>query len=380
MKSFPIEEIPPSGYFSKTAYIDNQFIIAAPETPFTGELVSALNEWGFTEVFSEGEPGDHYKSDDEMPENPDTEVDSRSMTEDSEKIKKAEKFYASFMQYTETLFDDVAMKKKLKQNLLMEKIKTVCGIVKEEHRYLMRTRQHAEQPTGKNYLISHSVRTTVISLIIGNYLKFPQHRLIELGTAALLHDIGMITLPPELYLSGRTFTEQEKKMIYIHPIQGYKILKTLNFPLAVCTAALEHHERENGSGYPQNLIRDEISLYGKIIAVACSYEALLAKRSHKEAKDGYSGMLELLKNEGKKYDDNIIRALVYSLSIYPVGMHVLLSNKKKGQVVDVNPENPRYPVVQITGELMPNGKKIIIQTFAKGLSIVRPLTRDEVGE
>jgi HD-GYP domain-containing protein (c-di-GMP phosphodiesterase class II) len=113
-------------------------------------------------------------------------------------------------------------------------------------------------------------------------------------------------------MSSRSLTEQEKKLIYTHPILGYNILKSLEFPLAVSRAVLEHHERENGSGYPRKLTGGNISLYGKIIGVACSYEAISAKRPHREAKDGYTGMLELLKNEGKQYDDTVVRALVYS--------------------------------------------------------------------
>jgi HD-GYP domain-containing protein (c-di-GMP phosphodiesterase class II) len=147
----------------------------------------------------------------------------------------------------------------------------------------------------------------------------------------------------------------------------------------VTIAALEHHERENGGGYPRKLTGDKISLYAKIIAVACSYEAQTNTRPHRAAKDGFSGMVDLLKNEGKQYDDTVIRALVFSLSIYPIGLYVLLSNGKKGQVVDVNPENPRYPIVQLLGVLTPDGKTKTLETSQNGVHIVRPLVRDELG-
>jgi HD-GYP domain-containing protein (c-di-GMP phosphodiesterase class II) len=156
------------------------------------------------------------------------------------------------------------------------------------------------------------------------------------------------------------------------------MLKSLDFPLAICLSALEHHERENGTGYPRQLAGEKISLYSKIIAVACSYEALISSRPHKEAKDGYSGMVELLKNEGKQYDDTIVRALVLSLSIYPIGLYVLLSNGKKGQVIDVNPENPKFPIVEVFGEVTPDGRNKTVQTAPNELSIVRPLNRLEI--
>jgi hypothetical protein len=90
-------------------------------------------------------------------------------------------------------------------------------------------------------------------------------------------------------------------------------------------------------------------------------------------------MLELLKNEGKQYDDTIVKALVFSLSIYPIGLYVLLSSGRKGQVVDVNPENPRFPIVQIFGELTPDGKNKVLETSQDGVYILRPLTRQEIG-
>jgi len=89
-------------------------------------------------------------------------------------------------------------------------------------------------------------------------------------------------------------------------------------------------------------------------------------------------MIDLLKNVGKQYDDIIVRALVYSLSIYPIGLYVLLSNGKKGQVVDVNPENPRLPIVQIFGDKTPDGKDRTLETSQTGLHIIRPLVKEEV--
>jgi len=291
---------------------------------------------------------------------------------------RAEEFYAAFLKYVETVFTQAAVKNELDFKSVAEKIKGACDIIREDRRFVLRVQRNNLASPNDNYLASHAVKSTIIAIIIGSYLKLPAHRLIELGVAALLHEIGMIKLPPQIYLSKRALQPQERKAILTHPVLGYNLLKTFDFPLTVTVAALEHHERENGSGYPRKITGDKISLYAKIIAVACSYEALSAQRPHKEAKDGYTGMLELLKNEGKQYDDTIVRALVYSLSIYPIGLYVLLSSGRKGQVVDVNPENPRFPFVQVFGELTPDGKNKILETSPEGITIVRPLTREEM--
>ena len=371
IKKYTLEEIPEDSFFTRTAYLDKHFVLAAPEMPFNANLINSLKSWGFNEVSSTGEVLDKYA--------PDTSGEE-SMEEiifgDNEYTIRAEKFYASFQRYTEDLFLQITIKKELNYSAVLEKVREACDIIREDMRYLLR----AKKPSAKaNYLASHAVKSMIISIIIGSYLKLPKHRLIELGIAALLHEVGMLKLSSRIYMATRPLNSEERKSILTHPIIGFNILKSFSFPLTICLAALEHHERENGEGYPQRITGEKISLYGKIIAVACSYEALSSQRPHKEAKDGYTGMLELLKNEGKQYDDTIVRALIFSISMYPIGLYVLLSSGKKGQVVDVNPENPRFPIVQVFGELTPDGKNKIIETSQEGISITRPLSREEIG-
>jgi HD-GYP domain-containing protein (c-di-GMP phosphodiesterase class II) len=375
MKSFIVKDIPPERYFSKPLYLDDHFLLAAPEMPFTGELCKTILNWGFKEVFSDGDPREEYYS--EEIDAPQDQGGADPLLNDDNRVKQAENFYDSLYKHVEKIFTRMTIKNELNFNDVAEKVKEICDVIKEDRRFLLRVQRNAGP--DKNYMITHAINTTIISIIIGSYLKLPNYRLIELGVAALLHEIGMLKLPSQIYLNNRPLTPQEKKAILTHPVLSYNMLKSFNFPLAVSLAALEHHERENGGGYPQKLMGDKISLYAKIIAVACSYEALTSSRPHRDAKDGYTGMIDLLKNVGKQYDDTIVRALVYSLSIYPIGLYVLLSNGKKGQVIDVNAENPRFPMVQIFGDLTPDGKNKMVETSQDGVHIIRPLQREEIG-
>jgi HD-GYP domain-containing protein (c-di-GMP phosphodiesterase class II) len=346
--------------------------------PLVEEVIQILGKWSFTSLLSEGERrGEYTKSSSGKEASKDVTI-VLSQQSDSDKLEKAEEFYKGLLYFVENMFIKASVSDELDYKIVTEKIKDMVEYIKEDRRFLMRVLKNIEPAPDKNYLATHSVRSTIISIIIGTYLKLPTYRLIELGVAALVHEAGMLKLPSNIYLNQRALNPQEQKAILTHPILGYTMLKSLDFPLAICLAALEHHERENSSGYPRRLAGEKISLYSKIIAVACSYEALNSKRPHKEAKDGYTGMLELLKNEGKRYDDTIVKALVVSLSIYPIGLYVLLSNGKKGQVIDVNPENPRFPVVQVFGEFTPDGKIKMMQTAQNVLTIVRPLSRSEI--
>jgi HD-GYP domain-containing protein (c-di-GMP phosphodiesterase class II) len=377
MKEYMVKDIQTGCFFSKPVYLDDHFLITVPEVDFSPAIAKILTEWNISTVFSEGETQQNYYSED-VEGLPKVLLIEKKLDGDEEEIKQAEKFYQTFQYYVETIFTQMAVGHSLRFSDVAEKIKEVCEMCRKNRRQLLRVLKDAEPGTDQNYLTSHSAKSTILAIIIGSYLQLPAHRLIELGVAAVFHEAGMIRLPSQLYLNRRSLTPRERKAIYTHPILSYNMLKSFDFPLTVSVAALEHHERENGSGYPRKMTGDRISLYAKIIAVACSYEALSSNRPHKEAKDGYAGILELLKNDGKQYDDTVVRALVFSLSIYPIGLYVLLSNGKKGQVVDVNPENPRFPIVQIFGELNPDGKNKVMETSKDGLHIIRPLVKEEI--
>ena len=236
--------------------------------------------------------------------------------------------------------------------------------------------QKYSSPT--NYLVMHSLRSSIFAIIIGLQLKMPPHRLIELGAACLLHEIGMFRLPPQYYMYDAPLSEEGKKALFTHPVLSYNILKNSSFSLPICLGALEHHERENGHGYPRGLTREKISMYGKIIAVACSYEAVTAPRPYKEAQDASSGIVEMIKNTNGQYDETILKALLYSLSFYPVGMYVHLSNGKIAKVIDVNPDDPRFPIVQIYGKTTPTGDPVIVQTKANEVTVKRQLSKEEL--
>jgi HD-GYP domain-containing protein (c-di-GMP phosphodiesterase class II) len=378
MKEYAVKTLSPKSFFSQPVYLpDQRFVIAAPEMAISTGIKSVLQEWGFETILSEGEPREDY-SPEEIPAGGSAATDTKESV-DAEQLKNAEDLYTNFQNYVESLFAQISINIPPQFNEIAGKIKYLCDTIKDDRRYLLRVLRNAKPKAEQNYLTSHTVNSTILAIIIGSYLKLTSHRLIELGVAAVLHETGMLKLEARIYMNTDALSREEQKAILSHPILGFNALKSFNLPLTVTIAALEHHERENGEGYPRQLTGERISLYAKIIAVACSYEALTNDRPYKEAKDGFAGMLDLLKNEKKQYDDAIIRALVFSLSIYPIGLYVLLSNGKKGQVVDVNPENPRYPMVQLLGELTPDGKTKIQETSQGGVYIIRPLGRDEPG-
>ncbi|MDR1030350.1 MAG: HD-GYP domain-containing protein [Treponema sp.] len=358
MNHYQVMQIQERSLFSESLYLDEQFILASPEMPFSKELAAALLEWDFREVYSEGEA--------RLEE---------SVVSDKDKLKQAQEFYDAFQKYVPQLFIAGA-KPDLSFTTIAEQIQTACSIIQTDSRTFFRLLMTYRAEGELTYQLAHTLTSTIIALTIGASLKLPDDKLIELGVATLFHEIGMAKLPSKVNINKRDLTLEDRKAILTHPILSYNFLTSLGFPSAVCTAVLQHHERENGSGYPQKLAGDQIGLYAKIIGVSCSYEAMISNRPHKKAKDMHTSLLYFLKNEAKQYDDTVCRALGNALSLYPIGLHVLLANGKKAQVANVNPQNPRFPIVQLTG--IPRIGKVYIQTSQEhGLSIARPLTKEE---
>ena len=374
MKFFSVNEIPVNYFFSEPLYVDDGFVLTSQEMPFTTELKSALKEWNFDKVKSDGEIQEAYN--DGKTQKKKAGLPSLN---DNTKLLDAKAFYADLQRFADDIFTRAAGNGRISYDIVAEKIRDVCEEVKVNRRFLLQVQNDIQAESDYDFLAVHVIKSTVISIIIGSYLKLPAHRMIELGVAALLHEIGMVKLPPHIVQSKAELSAKERNTLMLHPAIGFEMLKSFNFPMAINTAALEHHERENGSGYPHKLSGDKIGLYGKIIAVACSYEAITAKRPHKDARGGYEGITDLLRNEGKGYDDSIIRALVFSLSIYPIGQFVLLSNGAKAQVVDVNPDDPRFPIVQVLNEKNPDGQNQIIETGPTSVSIQAPLSNKSEG-
>lgn len=287
--------------------------------------------------------------------------------------------YNEYMNYITAVYTHYATHKVLDYQELSNTVKDLCIFIKDNRRYVLRITPTLEA-ANKNFIVSHSMRSTVTAIVIGLQLRMPLTKLIELGVTCILHEIGQIRLPPQLYMTGKRLSAPERAKLATHPVISFNIVKENGFPLAVQLGVLEHHERENGTGYPRKLTGNKISLYAKIIAVACSFEAITAPRMFKEARSTYDAMIEVLKNEGKQFDDTVIKALLYSLSLFPIGAYVYLQNGKIAQVTDVNPTDPRNPVVQILGETDETGGPKTVQTDNGTMRIVRVLNKSEAAD
>lgn len=130
-------------------------------------------------------------------------------------------------------------------------------------------------------IYAHSMNVALISRTMGEWLHFSKEDLELVTLCGMLHDIGKTSLPEELLNKPGKYTEEEYARVQQHTLLGYKILKDLPLSVHVKRAALQHHERGDGSGYPQGLKDGEIDSFAQIVAIADVYDAMTAARSYR---------------------------------------------------------------------------------------------------
>ncbi len=147
------------------------------------------------------------------------------------------------------------------------------------------------------YTYTHSVNVGVFSILLAKHLfkGSDAHDMHELGAGFFLHDIGKVRIDPAIINKPGKLTDEEMMTIRSHPYQGYKLLKETNQLTEECMViVMQHHEREDGTGYPRKLKGDGIHTYGRICCIADVYDALTAQRSYQEPRTTFDA-LKLMK-------------------------------------------------------------------------------------
>lgn len=394
MSTVKLENLKSDLSFNGDLQLDKNFILLPAKAVVSDDLIKVLTDWNFTEFQCSEEVPDFSSSQEKKQDTKASSESKVSTVKDSvkqalakaktsewisterSKMNSVQTVYNEYMNYINSVYTHYATHKKIDFQELSDTVKDLCVFIKDNKRYVLRITPSAEA-RSKNFLVIHSMRSTVLAITVGLELHMALSKLIELGISCILHEIGMLRLPPQLYMTDRPLTAAERAQIMTHPHTGFNILKDLEFPLSILLGVLEHHEKENGLGYPRHLPGNKITTYAKIISVACSFEAITAPREYKSERTTFDAMVEMLKNPNGQYDSTVIKALLYSLSLYPIGAYVCLQNGKIGIVTDVSPNNPKNPIVQLANERNEDGTVKAIQTDDNQNRIVRVLSKEE---
>lgn len=229
-----------------------------------------------------------------------------------------------------------------------------------------------------NNLARLAVNTAILTTVLCKELKLSEEQTYEIVIAALLHDIGMTRIPEKVLNKNEDLSDAEMQTIAAHTGYGYKIAVTeLMYTNNIGLSVMQHHERWDGKGYPNNIGGEQINLGARIISVADAFIAMITPKPYRKLMLGYQAMKNLLADNSRRFDPVIIKAMIRSIGIYPIGSMVLLNNASLARVVKCSPEALMRPFIKIlideSGQPVTGNAGIVDLKEKKNLFIVRPI-------
>ncbi|MCP5207789.1 MAG: HD-GYP domain-containing protein [Hahellaceae bacterium] len=199
-----------------------------------------------------------------------------------------------------------------------------------------------------SYLMEHSVNLSVLMSLFGRSMSLDRDILHQTIIGALLHDIGKILVPDEVLHKPGKLTDAEFGQMKTHVVHSADILKTTEgiSELTILVAA-QHHEKMDGSGYPNGLKGEEISAYGRMVAITDVYDAITADRVYHKGMTPTAAIKKLLEWSGSHLDRSLVEHFIRTVGIFPVGSLVLLESGRLGVVIEANEADQRLPTVRV---------------------------------
>lgn len=248
----------------------------------------------------------------------------------------------------------------------VQQLSSVFEVAKQENRILLTTVEEqivpailviADDPhvnrllrnlqTKDHYTVSHSIAVSVIAAMIGKWLSFSPSELSELVTAAALHDVGKAKIPDEILNKPGKLTDAEYRIMQRHTVYGHELIeKTAGTSTALALAALQHHERLDGSGYPYGIANEQITLIAKVIGIADVFHAMSSKRVYHDSLPMYQILSEMRAGMFGTFDPLVLRVFFTRMMESLIGSQVLLSDGRTATIVLINPIDPTLPLVQ----------------------------------
>jgi HD-GYP domain-containing protein (c-di-GMP phosphodiesterase class II) len=199
-----------------------------------------------------------------------------------------------------------------------------------------------------SFLVNKAVNVTVFAIFMGDTLKLPKERLLELGLAAMLHDIGKVRVPKDILYKEETLKENELSQLREYPHDSFEILHGLGDKyhyLAEC--ALHVNERMDGSGFPQGLKGDAINPYARIIGILELYEAITHNRPQRQKLSHFEAVKEIIKTKKHAFQRELLKAFLNTFGIFPLHCLVKLNSGAVGRVIQTYEEQPLRPKIEI---------------------------------
>lgn len=204
-----------------------------------------------------------------------------------------------------------------------------------------------------DYTFRHNIGVGVIATLLGKWLQLTGADLSLLTMAATLHDIGKMSIPQEIINKPDKLTKEEFAIMKKHTVYGYELLHNqVGLSPKVALAALEHHERIDGSGYPFGVKEEKIDYFSRIIAVADVFHAMTSRRSYHEATPFYEILKQMQDEAFGKLDPVIVYAFLQHMMYVMIGCEVILTDGSRGKIIMINPQDPTNPLIRIESKFI----------------------------
>ncbi|BCA54783.1 putative Metal-dependent phosphohydrolase [Nitrospira sp. KM1] len=205
-------------------------------------------------------------------------------------------------------------------------------------------------------LAGHAIDTCILSLIFASEYGMEEQDVEQVGIGALLHDVGYVRLPRNLYRARHRLASNEEELMRQHPRLGLTLLAAAKgLPEGVRSVIVEHHERIDGSGYPSRLSGAAVSPLGQLVGIVDTYQSLVTHQAGRMPLSPFQAIRNLfMLGEKRTFDKAFVEVAIKCLGVYPIGSVVKLNTGERAIVVGVHPEQRLKPTLKVIMD--PNGE------------------------